>query len=144
MKKSYWIVGGLFILESSCIIEYETATKFVIQNESSVQVKIFISHFLKDYHTLDTTFVLDPDSQIDHIYYLDGKNAVYPHPFGPGSDSAQLIFDDRLSTTYTLYDSVPRNILHFENYNGGELDKSIFEFYYIIKESDYQNASEFR
>ncbi len=79
----------------SCIREYSTLTKFVIENKSSQLIKIKVSNFeTKFYSTVDTIFSIPPNSEFQNQYENDGEDFVYPYPFGIAADSAIILVND--------------------------------------------------
>ena len=143
MKNYYVLFLFLGLSFSSCIKDYSTVTKFVIKNRSDQNIKIQVSHFeTVFYATTDTIFFIEADSEINHQYEKDGKDAIYEFPFGGSSDSLIIFYNDIDSTVFTKNNSSQRNPLNIENYSGGKVKDGLYRYTYEVSKQDLQEAIE--
>lgn len=136
------ITGVLLICISictcSCIREYSTLTKFVIENKSSQLIKIKISNFeTKFYSTVDTIFSILPNSEFHNQYENDGEDFVYPYPFGIAADSAMILVNDTVFRIFSKDNPSSRNILNITNYPGGKEKKGLYKYIYKFTDEDF-------
>ena len=140
MKKISIILISV-LLFSSCIRDYTTMTKFIIENNYEYELKIEVKRFDTEIGAqVDTIFTIGSGSKISHKYSERGEDAVSNYPFGIYSDSIIIYFNDTVSRLFSKYEESQYNPLKIENYSGGKVRKGRYTFTYTITNQDFQEA----
>jgi hypothetical protein len=127
------------LLLSSCIKDSSTLTEFKISNLTNSQIKIYVPNFeTRGYIFLDTIFLIQPNSSIDHYYSDKGEDSPFLYPFGVAADTVVIFFNDTISNMYVKNDSKSRNPLDIENYSGGKRNDEYYLYEYTITENDFK------
>ena len=140
MKKIIFIFLSIVLLISSCIKEYATDTEFNIINETNYNIKIIVPDFKIMYTIVDTIFFLLPKEKFSFYYSYKGTNNEFPYPFGQTADSVYFIFNDTVSVTHIRNDTSLTNILDLDNYTGGKVNDSFYEYFYSITDDVYNEG----
>lgn len=137
MKKIVILISVLLL--SSCIKDYSTLTEFKISNLTNSQIKIYVPNFeTRGYIFLDTTFLIQPKSSINHYYSNKGEDSPFLYPFGVAADTIVIFFNDTISNLYIKNDGKNRNPLDIENYSGGKKNNEYYLYEYSITENDFE------
>ncbi|MDX9695119.1 MAG: hypothetical protein RBT49_04940 [Bacteroidales bacterium] len=144
MKKYILLLAILFII--SCEPEKESRANLYIKNDSSHNIELTVFNaWLPNQNSQDTTFVLEPNSEISYFFIVDGELSNYNLlPFGGTADSVHLDFNDNLRIIYRRDDLNPRNIIDINSWIGGKVDDYLYEYEYFITDEDYENAIEIK
>jgi hypothetical protein len=135
------MISLFVLLFSSCIKDYTTITKFIIENNFEYELKIKVKRFKTEIGSqVDTIFTLGSGSKINHHYEQKGEHAVYEYPFGVASDSIFIHFNDTVSSLFSKNEESQYNLLKIENYSGGKTKKGLYTYTYMITDQDFQEA----
>lgn len=144
MKKYILLLAILFII--SCEPEKESRANLYIKNDSSHNIELTVFNaWLPNQNSQDTTFVLEPNSEISYFFIVDGELSNYNLlPFGGTADSVHLDFNDNLRIIYRREDLNPKNIIDINSWTGGKIDDYLYEYEYFITDEDYENSIEIK
>lgn len=124
----------LLIGVNSCVKEYETTTRFYIQNNSNKNLNIYVfnANINLSGINIDTNIVLPSGTEYSCFQIISGKNSPSFFPFGVSADSAQLYVNNKLFITYKqklrYEDKNTRNILDVESFEGGQVNEDLYEY----------------
>lgn len=137
------IVILILILANACVKDFRTITIYKVENATDYPVKIHVPKFKErgKHYSVDTVFVIDAQSEIEHYYSIEGRDSNFTPPFGISADSAEVIFHDKTFILNVREDSSPRNILVQNNYSGGKVTNTEYEYRFAITDEDHQKAN---
>lgn len=124
----------------SCTKEYETTTKYIIENNSGhkIDLKVFNANFQIGVN-LDSSILILDKHNFSFSYTYKGEENSFLHPFGKTIDSTFVIYDDTLKLKLLEDDDSYKNILNIQDYLGGRVNSSYYEYVFTFSQNDYND-----
>jgi hypothetical protein len=134
------------LLLSSCGMEPESLTEFIVKNSSShnVEFTIFNGELPHKVGAQTITILLNEDSEESYIYTMDGENRFYDNYVLGGPDSVYITFDNNRLITYKPNEPDPRNFIDISSWEGEKMSDTHYIYTYSITNEDYENATEIK
>ncbi len=137
------LISMIGVMLSSCGIDEETRTEFIIRNNSAYAVELIVYDAqMPNQNPKDVTFNLNNNTEISYYYILEGENGpINEYPLGATADSAYINFNSNseLQIVYRKNDLNPRNILDINSWDEVKESNTYYIYTYTITDEDNMN-----